>query len=196
MADVVDLEEEPDPPPRDEPPSSPEVQFLRATTRPPRVAPRARGFMGRSSLFDMLRLRPPRFTASDMLSGQEAFRQEVEMRARDLAARRAPPHAIDTLWIDDGQGEGIDLTIDMDMDVPFGMDYRFSRFTVENPTQAPPAYKPPSPPPEGFTRTVQEDEIVVCPNCDHELGTGDDIKQQIWVAKPCGHVRALPLFVL
>jgi hypothetical protein len=50
------------------------------------------------------------------------------------------------------------------------------------------------PPAEGFTRIAKEDEIVVCPNCDHELGTGDDpVKRQIWVAKPCGHVSSLTL---
>ncbi|KAL1961689.1 hypothetical protein VTN77DRAFT_1327 [Rasamsonia byssochlamydoides] len=194
MADVVDLEEEPDPPRRDDPPSSPEVQFVRATVRPPRpqrpqsVASRARSFMGRSSLFDMLRLRPPRFASSGVLSGQDAFTQEVARRARDLAGRRPPPHGIDTLWIDDGHGEGADLTIDMDVDVPLGMDYQVAGFPMGHPARAPPQYKPPSPPPEGFARTVQEDDIVVCPNCDHELGTGDDLKQQIWVAKPCGHV--------
>lgn len=197
MTDVVDLEEEPDPPPprRDDPPSSPEVQFVRATVRPPRpprpqnVTSRARSFMGRSSLFDMLRLRPSRFASNDMISGEEAFRQEVAMRARDLAARRQPPHGVDTLWID-GHGEGIDLTIDVDMGVPLGMDYQVPGFAMENRARAPQAYKPPSPPPEGFTRTANEDDVVVCPNCDHELGTGDEIKQQIWVAKPCGHVRA------
>ncbi|KAL1987336.1 hypothetical protein VTN96DRAFT_4052 [Rasamsonia emersonii] len=199
MADVVDLEEEPDPAPppprRDDPPSSPEVQFVRATVRPQRpqrpqnVASRARSFMGRSSLFDMLRLRPSRFGSNDMISGEEAFRREVAMRARDLATRHQPPHGVDTLWIDDGHGgEGVDLTIDVDMDVPFGMDYQVPGFAMGNRSRPPQSYKPPSPPPEGFTRTAHEDDVVVCPNCDHELGTGDEIKQQIWVAKPCGHV--------
>jgi hypothetical protein len=80
----------------------------------------------------------------------------------------------------------VDLTVDVD--VPH-MDYQLPGFTIEDPAPPPPLYKPPTPPPEGFTRTVAEDDIVVCPNCDHELGTGEGVKQQIWVAKQCGHVR-------
>ncbi len=50
-------------------------------------------------------------------------------------------------------------------------------------------YKAPRTPALGFTRKVDEDEIVVCPHCGDELGIGDgDLKQQIWVVKQCGHV--------
>lgn len=50
-------------------------------------------------------------------------------------------------------------------------------------------YKAPRTSGPGFTRKVEEDEIVVCPHCGDELGTGDgDLKQQIWVVKQCGHV--------
>lgn len=50
-------------------------------------------------------------------------------------------------------------------------------------------YKGPRTAALGFTRKVEEDEIVVCPHCGDELGTGDgDLKQQIWVVKQCGHV--------
>ncbi|GAD93208.1 conserved hypothetical protein [Paecilomyces variotii No. 5] len=184
MADVVDLEEEPEPSAEEEPPSSPEVQFVRATVRP-QPPPRARsGFMGRSSLLDIMRLRSSRLPA--LLSREEAFRHEVALRARSLA--RPVPHGVDTFWIGDAPNEGIDLTIDLDVDVPLGMNYHLAGFTVENPSRPVPSYKPPTPPPEGFTRSAQEDEMVVCPNCGDELGIGDDTKQQIWVAKPCGHV--------
>jgi hypothetical protein len=58
-------------------------------------------------------------------------------------------------------------------------------------------YKAPRAPAPGFTRKVEEDDIVVCPHCGDELGTGsDDVKQQIWVVKQCGHVSSRrPLFV-
>lgn len=50
-------------------------------------------------------------------------------------------------------------------------------------------YKAPRAVTGGFTRKVEEDDIVVCPHCGDELGTGnDDLKQQIWVVKQCGHV--------
>lgn len=77
-----------------------------------------------------------------------------------------------------GPDEDIDLVMETELPPPAG--YR---------ARPPPAYIPPPPAPEGFTRTAGEDELVVCPNCDRELGTGDDdLQKQIWVTKPCGHV--------
>lgn len=50
-------------------------------------------------------------------------------------------------------------------------------------------YKAPRAAAVNFVRKVEEDDIVVCPHCGAELGTGcDDLKQQIWVTKQCGHV--------
>lgn len=61
----------------------------------------------------------------------------------------------------------------------------------------PPTYDPPSPPRQGYTRTPKEDEVMVCPNCDEELGVGDnEIKKQVWVIKRCGHVGILRLLVV
>jgi len=52
-----------------------------------------------------------------------------------------------------------------------------------------PGYAPPRPARPGYTRTPKEDDVVVCPNCDDELGTGDsDLKRQVWFIKKCGHV--------
>ena len=54
-----------------------------------------------------------------------------------------------------------------------------------------PKYEAPPKVPEGFTRSPAEDEEVVCPNCGDELivsgGQEDEVKQQVWVAKKCGH---------
>ena len=97
---------------------------------------------------------------------------------------------VESLWIGDGPAGAIDLTINLDVDGPLGLDYQLTGLTRQR-TPAN-AYKPPSPPPEGFTRNVAEDDVVVCPNCDMELGTGDETKQQIWVVKQCGHVRDTP----
>jgi hypothetical protein len=53
----------------------------------------------------------------------------------------------------------------------------------------PPKYEPPPPAEKGFTRSPEEDEEVVCPNCGDELAVGkDETKQQIWIVKSCGHV--------
>ncbi|KAI5811030.1 hypothetical protein DFH27DRAFT_520499 [Peziza echinospora] len=49
-------------------------------------------------------------------------------------------------------------------------------------------YKLPPPAKEGFTRTPQKDDILVCPGCDYELGTdnGDEVQGTVWLGK-CGH---------
>lgn len=52
-----------------------------------------------------------------------------------------------------------------------------------------PTYEPPSPPRKGFSRSPMEDEVAVCPQCNDELGIGEDeTKRQVWVVKACGHV--------
>jgi len=54
---------------------------------------------------------------------------------------------------------------------------------VQEPYKAPPAAK------EGFTRTYEEEDVILCPMCGDELAIGkDDTKQQVWVVKQCGHV--------
>jgi hypothetical protein len=54
---------------------------------------------------------------------------------------------------------------------------------------ATPKYEAPAPPEKGFTRSPEEDEEVVCPNCGDELAVSeDDIKAQVWIIKTCGHV--------
>ncbi|KAL9587428.1 MAG: hypothetical protein Q9212_000243 [Teloschistes hypoglaucus] len=53
-----------------------------------------------------------------------------------------------------------------------------------------PTYDKPSPARPGHTRSPKEDDVLVCPNCEEELGTGDnEDKRQVWAIKACGHVR-------
>jgi ribosomal protein L37AE/L43A len=53
---------------------------------------------------------------------------------------------------------------------------------------ASPKYSPPPSPEAGFSRNPTEDDIVVCPNCGDELAVSEDeVKQQVWVIKSCGH---------
>lgn len=55
-----------------------------------------------------------------------------------------------------------------------------------------PHYEAPPPAEPGFTRSPGEDEEIVCPNCGYELCAGEDeVKQQVWVIKTCGHVSRL-----
>lgn len=178
MQDVVDLvedEDEGEDEDEDEvqeigqglPSSSPEVEFVGATTRAPTAPPpRPEG----SQLWRMLNGN----SLASFVMSSEAFRRPIPW-ASGLFGRQ--PQDVDSLFI------GGDLDI----------EYPISTATVD---RRPPVdtYKAPSPAPEGFTRNAKEDEVVVCPNCDQELGTGDETKSQIWVVKKCGHVRLSPRF--
>jgi hypothetical protein len=187
MADVIDLEEDEEEEDDDDgqteiinldPPSSPEVQFVRATARP---TSRPSMFPAPNHLLDIINFH----AQQGFLSTQEAFRQEIALQTRRMG-RSLPnrPNMDEIYFSGDGNGN-VDLTIDL--------DYQAPGFTIHEPPPPtpPPSYKPPTPPPEGFTRTVGEDDVVVCPNCDRELGIGDGPRQQIWVAKNCGHVCCL-----
>ena len=73
------------------------------------------------------------------------------------------------------------------------MNYEMTGFDMGMGGNRPPTpkYSPPPEPEPGFTRAPAEDEVVVCPNCGDELAMGeDDVKQEIWVIKTCGHVSA------
>ena len=77
--------------------------------------------------------------------------------------------------------------------MPVMMDYDMTGFDMGLGGNRPPTpkYSPPPEPEKGFTRSPEEDEVVVCPNCGDELAMGDtDAKQKIWVVKTCGHVRS------
>lgn len=162
LTDVVDLEE-PDNNPGEGPSSSPEVQFVGATVRPPRPPQRWGPFSSIPNGFEFnpLAMMAPlsRFSGSEdlLFLAPEATNDEV------------------------------------------ALDYPQPSFAMESPSRQESrsrrdTYKAPSPAPEGFTRTLAEDDVAVCPNCSWELGTGEGKMQEIWVAKPCGHVcyRLLP----
>ncbi|PGH03542.1 hypothetical protein GX51_03967 [Blastomyces parvus] len=189
MADVVDLEEEPT---TNEPQqfSSPEVQFIGTQIRPVeegrqnennRRNREAPPIFRRSNLEDMMRRISANGPPSSYLQRQQqTIREEMGLRSRNLA--RSFPATIASLWI------GAPPQVEVEDDFPIELNYRTAGFESGE-TRRTPAYVAPSAPPPGFTTTVGENEVVVCPNCDHELGTGDDADQrQIWVAKPCGHV--------
>ncbi|MCJ1284020.1 hypothetical protein MMC26_003351 [Xylographa opegraphella] len=74
-------------------------------------------------------------------------------------------------------------TLDFDI-VPFNLHH--DGRTVPPPL---PTYEAPSAPRPGFTRSPAETDTVICPNCNEELGIGEDaVKRQVWVVKKCGHV--------
>ena len=83
--------------------------------------------------------------------------------------------------------------------VPDNLNFLQAGFNYERPSQPQqqprlPTYDPPPAAQLGFTRSAHEDDILVCPHCDDELGVGEDeVKRQVWVVKACGHVRVDPL---
>ncbi|KAL8811270.1 MAG: hypothetical protein Q9223_002830 [Gallowayella weberi] len=98
----------------------------------------------------------------------------------------------DVLFMHEARDREIILPGDLDF---VTQGFRMGDVTARQPQPAPPTYDAPSPARKGFTRSPKEDDVLVCPNCEDELGTGkDDIKRQVWVVKTCGHVR-MPLLM-
>lgn len=167
LADVVDLDDGED----QDPSSSPEVQFVSSNTRQPPPTTQ-RSFS--SNLWRMLPFPHSMFGNRN--------RRELPWGA----AAHLPRDDIETLFIGDGPG-AVDFTINLDREFNWlGLPAIRSPAERERPQSS---YKPPSPAPEGFTRNLAEEDIVTCPNCDQELGLGDEQKEQIYAAKSCGHVR-------
>lgn len=70
-----------------------------------------------------------------------------------------------------------------------GFDLGYSH---NDPPSPDPTYKAPGKAPNGFTRSPQEEDSLICPNCEDELCIGDgEQKRQVWLVKACGHVGFL-----
>jgi len=123
------------------------------------------------------RVRP---AAAAGIRGEDMIRREVAGMAQPaplMHRRPVIPALEDDLFVFDGHGE---------IELPQMMDYENAGFALATP---PPTYKAPSPAQEGFTRSPTEEDVLVCPNCDQELGAGEDeLKRQVWVVRSCGHV--------
>lgn len=168
MTDVVDLAQESDEP-AEGPPSSPEVQFVGATIRQPH----------------------------QRLGHHRPVHERVPAIDHYTMYRRGYNRTLPALHSSRPMTRGEEMHrllfgVDLDYDVTsFSIDPELPPMQLpEQPeSRRRDDYKAPSPPAEGFTRTLQEDDVAVCPNCSWELGTGEGKKEEIWVAKPCGHVR-------
>ncbi|KAI4132661.1 MAG: hypothetical protein LQ338_000601 [Usnochroma carphineum] len=147
-----------------------------------------------------LRPPPPSYTQDHpfTIGGWGALRQHAQGRERHqhLAQQTARqfhqllhshhPHPTAEMLL---RQEGRDIVLPGDLDF-VTQGFRMGDAAGARQTQPPlPTYDAPSPPRTGFTRSPKEDDLLVCPNCEDELGLGrDDVKRQVWVMKACGHV--------
>ncbi|KAJ5356585.1 hypothetical protein N7517_011194 [Penicillium concentricum] len=157
---VIDLEAEPSVDRADFSPNSADVQFVGSSSvRPRPIEPRFLDNNGIPMHFPP-HIRPLR-----------AFGHGRSSRDEEMALRRA----------------GSNLYSLMSETIQLGVPgYPQPGQPAPRPRRS--SYKGLSPAPEGFARILAEDEVPVCPNCQEELGTGEGLKQQIHIAKPCGHV--------
>lgn len=100
--------------------------------------------------------------------------------------------------IQHGVPPDIDLaTFDsMGEDYDIELDYALTGFAMDPGADDIEETKPPVPEArKGFTRDLEENgDVLVCVACEDELSAGkDELKQQVWVAKKCGHVSLVHL---
>lgn len=99
--------------------------------------------------------------------------------------RYGPMHGPEVIIADEPPLPGFD---------PPNINYELVGFQNQPSVNHGSSVKPPTPPParEGFTRSLNEQQVLVCPNCDDELGSGEtDEKRSVWFVRGCGHVGCL-----
>ena len=157
----------------------------------PRLPPSWRGThpntpMGTFSLRNLFRMTPE---GTRLIDAEERNRQQHPLHLY-RRQQMAHAHAARLHRIIDDDSSPVDPTgrfqppgaLDFDI-VPFNLHHN------GQPVPPLPVYEAPPPPRPGFTRSPTEGDTVVCPNCNEELGIGeDDTKRQVWVVKKCGHV--------
>ena len=184
---------------------SPDIEFVSSRPLLPRIRNRSQSLgLGRRNADTPQNLRPPEVNRNppagpwqdlrnQVSRAQQSLRHPARMHPlnallrRDLPAQTPPRNQFqdvdfDTIFINAGQP----------MVLPGDLDFSAQGFTmgdVPRPPPPPPTYDPPSIPRPGFTRSPREEDTLVCPNCEEELGIGEDeSKRQVWVIKSCGHV--------
>ncbi|KAL8835632.1 MAG: hypothetical protein Q9170_003249 [Blastenia crenularia] len=119
--------------------------------------------------------------------GRERHQQLAQQSARHFhhLLHSNHPHPTAEMLL---RHEGRDIILPGELDF-VTQGFRMGGDAGPQPTRASlPTYDPPSPPRPGFVRSLREDDVLVCPNCEGELGLGeDDVKRQVWVVKACGH---------
>ncbi|KAL8852353.1 MAG: hypothetical protein Q9221_002737 [Calogaya cf. arnoldii] len=143
-------------------------------------------------------LRPPGTSHNDnppfTVGGWGALRQHAQGQRNNHEAARRFHHLLHTNHPNPRHDmllmhQARDIVLPGDLDF-VTQGFHMGDVTPRQAQPAPPTYDAPPPAREGFTRSPKEDDVLLCPNCEEELGTGkDDKKRQVWVIKACGHVR-------
>ncbi len=181
--------------------SSPEVEFV--YSRPRELpAPRFRRHLptagGVNEAIPRLRAYQHMNTAGLRLAPQadDEATQEIARMAARMSERRSQGDQLSRQQAAanssrNHQNLRLDLARQLQV-MPINLDFEAIGFPMQhqqNGPPPPPTYKAPSPPRPGFTRSPGDQDTVICPNCDRELGTGDEEdERQVFVAKGCGHV--------
>ena len=186
-------------------PVSPEIEFVSSRPLPSTVRNRSRSLgLGEGNVTTLQNSRPAEANRNAPTGPWQDLRNQVSrvqqslrhptrvnplnaLIRRDLPSQTPPRNQFsdvdfDTIFIDAGQN----------MILPGDLDFSAQGFLMGDgarPAPAPPTYDAPSAPRQGFTRSPREEDTLVCPNCEEELGIGEDeTKRQVWVIKSCGHV--------
>ncbi|KAF1847263.1 uncharacterized protein K460DRAFT_363363 [Cucurbitaria berberidis CBS 394.84] len=160
-----------------------EVEFVRENVLPQDEARRRRN-QELDNVMDLLGTMNGRFT--HLRAHVDRFNAQVNRTADRL--RRgpiAPPRGAHRAHAHVHVGTFMAPTLDFEM---VGFDIGMPGAHAQDPP-VPPTYDAPEKAPEGFTRSPEEKDVLVCPNCGDELCTGDEeVKRQVWIVKGCGHV--------
>lgn len=189
---------------------SPEIEFVSSRPLPPTIRNRSPSIgrqHGRRNADPGQNLRPPESNHSRPTGAWWELRNQVSRVQQSL---QHPPrmHHLNALLrrdmptqtpprnqFSDTESDTIFVNTGHDTILPGQLDFSTQGFLmgdVPRPPPPPPTYDAPSPPRPDFTRSPREDDVVVCPNCEEELGIGEDeSKRQVWVIKSCGHVCAI-----
>ena len=209
MGDIDDLTNEPD---------SPEVEILysqrssQAQTRPqgvgwhaslPRPQPSGRSSTwsrapSNSGMLDTIRSLF-RMNEGEGSAPAPVLRQRTRAPSIPVRMRRPSPHPVSVgLQMQRMMNDGLPIDdISENFRIPGMLDFETAAFHVHRDVTAPPPlplYDAPAPPRAGYTRSATEHDVIVCPNCNSELGVGDgDLKRSVWVIKKCGHVSLVSM---
>jgi hypothetical protein len=187
---------------------SPEIEFVSSRALPSTTQSRSQsagGHHGRRNAESDQHIRPPESNRNRPTGGWLDLRDQVS-RVQQSVRRHPRIHPLNALIHRDipnrtpPRNQLLDVDLDtifvnttQNMILPGELDFSTQGFLmgdVVRPPPPPPTYDAPSTPRKGFTRSPKEEDVLVCPNCEEELGIGgNDFKRQVWVIKSCGHVR-------